>query len=283
MEAPLPQYTTTLDAQGVPENGALERLGGKGKSLTAMASAGFNVPAGFLVTTSAYRSFVSDNALQPRIIELAKPALVENRVSFDEASDNVHALFAAGELAGSIVKEVTSAYRALGDAVPVAVRSSANAEDLPDLSFAGQQETYLNVRGEDEVVAAMRACWASLWTARAINYRHQNGIDQNGVAMAVVVQVMVPSSVLGNTVHRKPGDRGTCRNGRQRQLRSWRSRRQRRSDSRHLPCRPHNRKTQGNHHRPEGTEDRFSREPRYQDGTCPAERNEISRPLPTTW
>ena len=162
-----------------------------------MASAGFNVPRGFLVTTSAYRGFVSDNGLQPRIIQLARPSVVENRVSFDAASDNLEALFAASDLAPNVVEEVTSAYRALGDALPVAVRSSANAEDLPELSFAGQQETYLNVRGADQVVAAVRACWASLWTARAINYRHQNGIDQNGVAMAVVVQVMVPSAVSG--------------------------------------------------------------------------------------
>ena len=162
-----------------------------------MASAGFNVPRGFLVTTSAYRSFVADNDLQPRIIALARPLAVENRVSFDEASDNLEALFAASDLAPNVVEEVISAYRALGDALPVAVRSSANAEDLPDLSFAGQQETYLNVRGADQVVAAVQACWASLWTARAINYRHQNGIDQNGVAMAVVVQVMVPSAVSG--------------------------------------------------------------------------------------
>ena len=197
MEAPLPQYTTTLDAENILGNGALERLGGKGKSLATMASAGFDVPRGFLVTTSAYRSFVSDNELQPRIIELARPLVVENRVSFDEASDNLQALFAARDLAPNIVEEVTTAYRALGDALPVAVRSSANAEDLPDLSFAGQQETYLNVRGADQVVAAVRACWASLWTARAIHYRHQNGIDQNGVAMAVVVQVMVPSAVSG--------------------------------------------------------------------------------------
>ena len=191
------RYAIALGAEGALDGNALERLGGKGQSLAAMAGAGFNVPAGFVVTTSAYRDFVSDHALQPKIIELAKPAVVENRVSFDEASDSVQSLFAAGEVAEHIVKEVASAYGALGDAVPVAVRSSANAEDLPDLSFAGQQDTYLNVRGEDEVVAAVRACWASLWTARAIGYRHENGIDQNGVAMAVVVQVMVPSAVSG--------------------------------------------------------------------------------------
>ena len=81
--------------------------------------------------------------------------------------------------------------------ISVAVRSSANAEDLPDFSFAGQQETFLNVFGGDEVVLAVQKCWASLWTAQAISYRHQNGIDQGVVAMAVVVQVMVPSDVSG--------------------------------------------------------------------------------------
>ena len=79
----------------------------------------------------------------------------------------------------------------------LAVRSSANAEDLPGLSFAGQQETYLNVRGADAVVEAVRKCWSSLWTPQAISYRHQNGIDQGSVAMAVVVQIMVPSEVSG--------------------------------------------------------------------------------------
>lgn len=197
MEAKLPQYTTTLDAQGILDDGALERLGGKGRSLAAMAQAGFKVPPAFLVTASAYRRFVSDNGLQPRIIELARPAVMGNRASFDQASDDVRALFEASGPGAEISDEVASAYRALGDDVPVAVRSSANAEDLPDLSFAGQQETFLNVRGEDEVIAAVRACWASLWTARAIDYRHQNGIDQDGVAMAVVVQVMVPSAVSG--------------------------------------------------------------------------------------
>ncbi|MDE0450202.1 MAG: PEP-utilizing enzyme [Gammaproteobacteria bacterium] len=193
----MPQYTTTLDAQGILDSGALERLGGKGRSLAAMAQAGFKVPPAFLVTASAYRRFVSDNGLQPRIIELAKPAVAGNRVSFDGASESVQALFEASGPGAEISDEVASAYQALGDDVPVAVRSSANAEDLPDLSFAGQQETFLNVRGEEEVIAAVRACWASLWTARAIDYRHQNGIDQNGVAMAVVVQVMVPSAVSG--------------------------------------------------------------------------------------
>ena len=97
-----------------------------------------------------------------------------------------------------LVSEIKSTYRSLETGnLAVAVRSSANAEDLPGFSFAGQQETYLNVRGEDEVVDAVQKCWASLWTAQAISYRHQNGIDQDSVAMAVVVQIMVASEVSG--------------------------------------------------------------------------------------
>ena len=82
----------------------------------------------------------------------------------------------------------------MGGGPAVAVRSSTNAEDLPDMSFAGQQETYLNVRGTDEVVSAVENCWASLWTTQAISYRHQNGIDQGSVAMAVVVQMIVSAT-----------------------------------------------------------------------------------------
>ena len=174
----------------------LETVGGKGRSLARMANAGFNVPGGFVVTAAAYRAFVATNDIQGRIESLAKPAVEAGRVSFEAASDAIRALFAEHDPAAEVTAEIRQAYGALDD-VPVAVRSSANAEDLPDLSFAGQQETYLNVQGTDEVIAAVRDCWASLWTPQAISYRHQNGIDQGSVAMAVVVQVMVPSEVSG--------------------------------------------------------------------------------------
>jgi phosphohistidine swiveling domain-containing protein len=162
-----------------------------------MANAGFHVPDGFLVTTAAYRGFVADNNLQDQILELAKPSVVQGRASFEQSSANIQALFADIELAAEITTEIRQAYESLDGGPPVAVRSSANAEDLPGLSFAGQQETYLNVTGADAVVAAVKNCWASLWTAQAISYRHQNGIEQDSVAMAVVVQIMVPSEVSG--------------------------------------------------------------------------------------
>jgi pyruvate,water dikinase len=163
-----------------------------------MTTAGFDVPVGFYLTTAAYRGFVETNALQAKIIELAKPEIGEYTLSFDAASESIQALIGKPELSEEVKDELRQAYAALaGDNPAVAVRSSANAEDLPDMSFAGQQDTYLNVSGEAALFAAVRNCWASLWTPRAISYRHQMGIEQDAVAMAVVVQLMVPSDVSG--------------------------------------------------------------------------------------
>jgi pyruvate,water dikinase len=177
---------------------SLERIGGKGRSLAKMACAGFDVPGGFLVTADTYRQFVTDNDLQSDILEKARPYLKDGYPAFDRCAEEISALVLQSPISDEVAADIKTAYRALqDDDLPVAVRSSANAEDLPDYSFAGQQETYLNVRGEDAVVQAVQKCWASLWTAQAISYRHQNGIDQDSVAMAVVVQIMVPSEVSG--------------------------------------------------------------------------------------
>ena len=199
-------FTAPLSTQ----RDSLEIVGGKGRSLSRMAGAGFDVPGGFHVTTAAYRRFVADHGLAEQIASLARPEWKNGVVSFEQASADIQALFAAREVAGDIASAVRAAYAALPDAPAVAVRSSATAEDLPDLSFAGQQETYLNVTGADAVVASVRKCWASLWTAQAIAYRHQNGIDQDAVAMSVVVQLMVPSDVSGILFTANPatGERG---------------------------------------------------------------------------
>ena len=184
----LPLATTTND---------LNTIGGKGRSLSRLSNSGFNVPDGFLVPTAAYRRFVADNDLQPRILNLCKPTIIEGAVSFEQASKKIQELFSLYELSSEIESDIIAAYESLPDRPPVAVRSSANAEDLPELSFAGQQETYLNITGGPAVAAAIRNCWASLWTAQAINYRHEMDIGQDAVAMAVVVQLMVPSDVSG--------------------------------------------------------------------------------------
>ena len=179
-------------------NDALETVGGKGRSLAQMTRAGFDVPEGFLLSTAAYRDFVADNELEQRILELARPEIVDGRASFESASRSIQALIAGCEHSSTLTAELAAAYQALpGDAPAVAVRSSANAEDLPGLSFAGQQDTYLNVRGVAALLESVRNCWASLWTAQAMSYRNEMGIASDAVAMGVVVQIMVPADVAG--------------------------------------------------------------------------------------
>lgn len=186
-------HVLPLDA----EDATLETVGGKGKSLAKMVAAKLPVPDGFHLATSAYRRFVEENDLQARILDIAAGATARDAASFDAASTGIQALFERNELSTKVVSEIRKAYASLGKDPAVAVRSSANAEDLPDMSFAGQQDTYLNVRGEDALLAAVLKCWASLWTPRAISYRDRMGIAHDQVAMAVVVQIMVPSDVSG--------------------------------------------------------------------------------------
>jgi rifampicin phosphotransferase len=188
---------------------SLEIVGGKGRSLAKLTNAGFDVPGGFQVTTQAYRQFVAEHDLQSRILELAKPRIVEGTCSFELASSDISRLFHEHDLNEEMAQAIERAYEELEGTPAVAVRSSANAEDLPDLSFAGQQETYLNVKGAVEVADAVKNCWASLWTAQAINYRHEMDIQQDVVAMAVVVQIMIPSDVAGIlfTANPSTGDR----------------------------------------------------------------------------
>ena len=154
-------------------------VGGKAANLGELTRADLPVPQGFCVTTDAYRAVAEADELAATTPENARRTLLETAVP--------------QEIRDAIVAE----YRKLGDDVPVAVRSSATAEDLPFASFAGQQDTFLNVVGEDAVVDAVRRCWASLWTDRAVSYRETNGIDQTTTYLAVVVQRMVQSAVSG--------------------------------------------------------------------------------------
>ena len=187
----LPMSFRTQDDQ-------LETVGGKGRSLIRLTKQGFNVPKGFLIPTICYLEFVDHNDLRARILDSTDPILDGHNVSFKKASERIQSLIRAGELPKTIEEQIVRGYEDLGaGGTSVAVRSSANAEDLPDLSFAGQQETYLSVKGIDDVLIAVQKCWASLWTAQAMSYRHQNGIDHRSVAMCVIVQRMVESEVSG--------------------------------------------------------------------------------------
>jgi phosphoenolpyruvate synthase/pyruvate phosphate dikinase len=176
----------------------LERVGGKGASLARMLAAGFPVPDGFHITTSAYRMFVTANDLQPRIQEALAQVNVADPRTLEKASRAIKRLFDQAKIPAEIASEIVQSYGELPGIEPaVAVRSSATAEDLPEASFAGQQESYLNVSGAGALLEATQKCWASLWTARAIGYRARQGIVMEGVALAVVVQLLVPAEAAG--------------------------------------------------------------------------------------
>jgi pyruvate,water dikinase len=176
----------------------LERTGGKGASLARLATAGLPVPPGFHVTTDAYRQFVRESHLSDVIQAAASRADPKKPVSLDRAAARIQALMAQGSIPEAVASAIRRAYVELGaDDPAVAVRSSATAEDLPGMSFAGQQDTYLNVRGAEAVLAAVQRCWASLWTARAIGYRARQGIAPGSVSLAVVVQQLVPADAAG--------------------------------------------------------------------------------------
>ncbi|HEY54003.1 MAG TPA: phosphoenolpyruvate synthase [Caldilineae bacterium] len=174
----------------------LATVGGKGLNLVRLARAGFPVPPGFLIPTDAYRAFVAANALQAFILDALAASQLDDPDALQAASAAIRARFATGAVPTDLVEALTAAYADLGHPA-VAVRSSAIAEDLPDMSFAGQQDTFLNVVGDEALLEAVVKCWSSLWTARAIAYRARNDIPQDEMAQAVVVQEMVQSEASG--------------------------------------------------------------------------------------
>lgn len=176
----------------------LEQVGGKGASLARMAAAGLPVPHGFCITTEAYRSFVTENRLQEKILAAVSTVVADQPATFEEASKQIELLFVQCTIPRAIVEALRQAYTELGgDDLPVAVRSSATAEDLPEQSFAGQQETYLNIRGVEILLDAVKRCWTSLWTARALGYRAHHNIASQDVSLAVVVQELVLADAAG--------------------------------------------------------------------------------------
>jgi pyruvate, water dikinase len=171
--------------------------GGKGANLGDMAQARLPVPPGFVVTAPAYRHVVSKSALAGMIDDLL---LNLDRSMCDELQKiepQIRVLFEDVAIPRELEQTIVSCYQELGERTPVAVRSSATAEDLAGASFAGQQETFLNVVGDEALLRAVRRCWSSLFTSQAIFYRCQHGFKDNEVSMAVVVQKMVDSEKAG--------------------------------------------------------------------------------------
>jgi pyruvate, water dikinase len=194
-----------LSAVGIAD---ISIVGGKNASLGEMiqqlASQGVKVPLGFATTTHAYRSFIADSGLGEKLQQLFADLDVDNLANLQEHGKKARMLMIETPFSAAIEAEIAAAYAELcvqyGPDTDVAVRSSATAEDLPDASFAGQQETYLNVHGITGVLEACRKCFASIFTDRAISYRHQKNFDHLEVALSVGVQKMVRSDLASSGV-----------------------------------------------------------------------------------
>ncbi len=176
-------------------------VGGKGANLGELYRNEIPVPNGFIVDGKTFIDFIERTGIKEKIISILEGLDVEDTDELMKASQKVRELIESTPIPEDIVEEIKKAYRQLceeeGEEVYVAVRSSATAEDLPDASFAGQQETYLNIKGEDNVVKYVRKCWSSLYTPRAIYYRVRQGFRHEDVSIAVVVQKMVNSEKSG--------------------------------------------------------------------------------------
>ncbi|RLG04981.1 MAG: phosphoenolpyruvate synthase [Thaumarchaeota archaeon] len=192
-------------------------VGGKNANLGEMLKAGIPVPPGFAVTAYAYKRFIEETGIKDQIYKILKeevPATAAKPEDYMEASRRIRELIEKTPMPKEIEEAIRKSYRELSKRVGkteeyVAVRSSATAEDLPGASFAGQQETYLNVKGENDVVEKVQKCWSSLFTPRAIFYREQKGFEHEKVLISVAVQKMVNAKAAGVifTIHPATGEK----------------------------------------------------------------------------
>jgi rifampicin phosphotransferase len=201
------EYILSLDNR----QATLQNVGGKGASLARLLRVGMPVPGGFHVTTAAYERFVAENDLESGIQAALEKVDASKPGTLTKASEKIGDLFLRANLPEEVSGAISQAYAGLDqDGLAVAVRSSATMEDLPGASFAGQQATSLNVRGEGELLGAVRRCWASLWSARAIAYRERQGFDHEAVTMGVVVQAMVAADISGVLFTANPNTGARC-------------------------------------------------------------------------
>jgi pyruvate,water dikinase len=187
------------------------RVGGKNASLGQMIAAGLPVPPGFAVTTEAYHTLRSHSEMRAKVNRALKEIDLRDPVGLRRTSHFIRALIEAVPVDPEIEQAIRHSYQALCERcavpdVPVAVRSSATAEDLPDASFAGQQDTFLWITGGDAVVEHVKRCWSSIFTDRAISYRHETGHDHEIISMSVGVQKMVQPKAAGVAFTLNPTD-----------------------------------------------------------------------------
>ncbi len=183
--------------------GDIHLVGGKCANLGELTAEGVRVPPGFAVTAGAFKRFLEETKIEDVIHKTLKHSNgSKDPKMYEEASQNIRKLIESVQMPGDIADELRKSYRALSERTGVketlvAVRSSATGEDLPDASFAGQQDTYLNVKGEDQLVHYVQKCWSSLYTPRAIFYREEKGFPHEKVLISVGVQKMVDSKCSG--------------------------------------------------------------------------------------
>ncbi|MDN7011695.1 phosphoenolpyruvate synthase [Methanoculleus sp. FWC-SCC3] len=176
----------------------INSVGGKGASLGEMTAIGLPVPKAFVVTAQAFRRFLVEAGIEEELFRRLERLDVDDNGALESVARDVQDIVLAAEMPDQIRQEIVDAYERMGaDGTVVAVRSSATAEDLPDASFAGQQETFLNILGESNLLDAVQQCWASLYGARAIYYRAKQGFDDRSVNIAVVVQELIGSEKSG--------------------------------------------------------------------------------------
>ncbi len=187
--------------------------GGKGANLGELTQAGIPVPPGFVVTSKTYDQFIKETGIFDEIMDILDAVDVNNNKELQASSKQIKKIIINTRMPEEIKIIIVEAYNALchrigKDDVFVAIRSSATAEDLPEASFAGQQDTYLNIKGNEDVVKFVQKCWASLFESRAIFYREENNFDHSKVYIAVVVQEMVNADKAGVmfTVHPSTGE-----------------------------------------------------------------------------
>jgi len=190
---------------------SLPLVGGKNASLGEMINADIRVPPGFAVTTNSYAVFMEQAGINERIFSLLANLNPDDIDALNQAAAKVQKMIKTAEIPGDVQQTIGDGYAHLCedckvDDLPVAVRSSATAEDLPTASFAGQQDTYLWMKGTDRVIESVRKCWASLYTPRAISYRVKNDFPHEKVLISVGVQKMVNSRAAGVMFTLNPTD-----------------------------------------------------------------------------
>nr|WP_223156821.1 PEP/pyruvate-binding domain-containing protein [Thermosediminibacter oceani] len=176
---------------------SLPYVGGKGANLGELSKAGFPIPGGFCVTTDAYKDFIATSPEMDSLLDELNQMDPNNLNQLRKLGEQIRTHLLQLEIPAQIKREIVQAWESVGKEHAFAVRSSATAEDLSTASFAGQQDTYLNIKGQDELLHRIRKCWASLFTDRAISYRAKNGFDHRQVYLSVVVQRMVNPQVSG--------------------------------------------------------------------------------------